>query len=245
MNNAVMNENKELPVICGVEITTDEYGRFNLNALHKASGLGADKAPNQWMRRSSAKSLINELAVNLQLGHEVIESKHGGDNNGTFAHELLAIEYAGWISPAFRLQVNQTFLDYRTGKLQKVQEPQQKLPMNYLEALEALVVAEKEKAIMKPKADVFDQIVEKKTLMNATQVANKLGHSAVKLNKVLMSLDVYNTNVKRGKCFKQWFIDKGYGEMKQTPEGFSQTLFTTAGEAWITQQYQKMNLFSL
>ncbi|MGT3291634.1 KilA-N domain-containing protein, partial [Yersinia enterocolitica] len=34
-----------------------------------------------------------------------------GVNQGTFAHELLAIEYAGWISPAFRLQVNQTFLD--------------------------------------------------------------------------------------------------------------------------------------
>lgn len=27
-----------LPVIAGVEITTDEHGRFNLNALHKASG---------------------------------------------------------------------------------------------------------------------------------------------------------------------------------------------------------------
>ncbi|HAX5210387.1 TPA: KilA-N domain-containing protein, partial [Escherichia coli] len=33
-----------------------------------------------------------------------------------FAHELLAVEYAGWISPVFRLHVNQTFIDYRTGK---------------------------------------------------------------------------------------------------------------------------------
>lgn len=36
---------------------------------------------------------------------------------GTFAHELLAISYAGWISPAFQLPVNQVFMDYRTGKL--------------------------------------------------------------------------------------------------------------------------------
>ncbi|ENZ1875423.1 hypothetical protein ACGGXQ_002104 [Salmonella enterica] len=29
---------ENLPVIAGVEITTDDAGRFNLNALHKASG---------------------------------------------------------------------------------------------------------------------------------------------------------------------------------------------------------------
>jgi len=38
--------------------------------------------------------------------------------SGTFAHELLAISYAGWISPAFHLKVNQVFIDYRTGALQ-------------------------------------------------------------------------------------------------------------------------------
>ena len=42
---------------------------------------------------------------------------------GTFAHELLAISYAGWISPAFQLKVNQVFLDYRTGKTGQYQVP--------------------------------------------------------------------------------------------------------------------------
>ena len=32
----------------------------------------------------------------------------------------MAIAYASWISPSFHLQVNQVFLDYRTGKLQPV-----------------------------------------------------------------------------------------------------------------------------
>ena len=40
-----------------------------------------------------------------------------GRNGGTFAHELVAVEYAGWISPRFRIKVNQTFIDYRTGQL--------------------------------------------------------------------------------------------------------------------------------
>lgn len=39
-----------LPVIAGVEITTDAEGRFNLNALHKASGLGSAKKPSNWLR---------------------------------------------------------------------------------------------------------------------------------------------------------------------------------------------------
>ncbi|OTA18172.1 hypothetical protein Xbed_03169 [Xenorhabdus beddingii] len=40
---------KALPVIAGVEITTDSEGRFNLNALHKASGAGESKKPSQWL----------------------------------------------------------------------------------------------------------------------------------------------------------------------------------------------------
>lgn len=115
--------NNSLPVICGVEITTDAEGRFNLNALHRASGKAEEKSPSQWLRRSTTKELIKELSVNSHLGYEVVNSVKGGKTPGTFAHELLAVEYAGWISPSYRLQVNQTFLDYRTGKLQPTFDP--------------------------------------------------------------------------------------------------------------------------
>ncbi len=114
-----MNGANQLPVIAGVEITTDAAGRFNLNALHRASQAGGHKSPTQWLRRGETNALIAELEsqdVNLHLAP--INKIHGGSAPGTFAHELLAVEYAGWISPAFRLQVNQTFIDYRTGKLE-------------------------------------------------------------------------------------------------------------------------------
>lgn len=109
-----------LPVVAGVEITTDEAGRFDLNALHNASGLGKNKAPNQWLRTDSAKDLLEclqEQTANLQLGHAVISVVQGGANPGTFAHELLAIAYASWISPRFQLEVNRVFLAYRRGEL--------------------------------------------------------------------------------------------------------------------------------
>lgn len=91
-------------------------------------------------------------------------------------------------------------------------------------------------ALAAPKVQFFDKVVKCGTLMTATQIAQKLGMSAIKLNKHLAELGIYAASVKRARVFKQWVIDKGYGELKQTEQGFSQPLFTTAGEAWIVER---------
>ncbi|HDO1336110.1 TPA: phage antirepressor KilAC domain-containing protein [Aeromonas veronii] len=126
-----------MPVIAGVDITTDEAGRFNLNALHQASSLGAEKAPSKWLRNKQAQELVAE--VEKQTGQICIVSIEGR-NGGTFAHELLAISYAGWISPAFQIQVNQAFLDYRTGKLAPVAQQ-----LTTIEILQIAMQAEQER----------------------------------------------------------------------------------------------------
>lgn len=105
----------------------------------------------------------------------------------------------------------------------------------------ALQYEEREKAqaalaLAAPKVQFFDKVVERSTLMTATQVGQKLGMSAMALNKHLDELDVYSKNIKRARVFKQWFVDKGYGELKQTELGHSQPLFTTSGEAWIIER---------
>lgn len=97
--------------------------------------------------------------------------------------------------------------------------------------------AKQELALAAPKVAYYEKIVVRDTLMTATQVAQKLGMSAVAMNKVLEELDVYSRNIKRARVFKQWFIDKGYGELKQTEQGYSQPLFTTAGEAWVVERF--------
>jgi hypothetical protein len=116
-----------LPVIAGVEIFVDSEGRYNLNALHKAYERDTGKKqptkrPVDWLRCKSAREFIEAVkenqGENSHLGFDVLKVVHGGANPGTFAHELIAVEYAGWISPKFRILVNQTFIDYRTGKLQ-------------------------------------------------------------------------------------------------------------------------------
>lgn len=134
------------------------------------------------------------------------------------------------LSPEFTAAVVDRWQD-----LEKANQPQ--VPSNYIEALEALIESEKQKAIMAPKAEVFDRIVDRTNLINATQVAQPIGMSAIKLNQHLADLNVYNRAVKRGKAFQQWFVDAGYGEMTQTEMGYPQALFTTAGQAWVVQKF--------
>lgn len=87
-----------------------------------------------------------------------------------------------------------------------------------------------------PKINHYDKVVERKNLLNATQVGEKLdGMSAIILNRHLTELGVYNKSVKRGKVFSTWFIQKGYGEMKQSEAGYDQPLFTQKGQAWVIE----------
>ncbi|MBD2782967.1 KilA-N domain-containing protein, partial [Xenorhabdus szentirmaii] len=83
--------------------------------LHKASGEGEEKAPNRWLRTKQAKELVAELEAkllksiqtpDLAFAQKVVDSAHGGTSPGTYAHELIAVSYAGWIRPDFQLDVN-------------------------------------------------------------------------------------------------------------------------------------------
>lgn len=110
------------------------------------------------------------------------------------------------------------------------------LPSNYIEALEALVESEKQKELMAPKAEFVDRLVDRDGLMNATQIGQHLGMSAKELNQKLDDMGVYNKSVKRSRVFQQWFIDKGYGKMKQSQDGYPQNLFTTHGQYFISSK---------
>ncbi|HHL2713081.1 TPA: phage antirepressor KilAC domain-containing protein [Yersinia enterocolitica] len=181
---AANNTASTVPVIAGVEITTDLGGRFNLNALHKASGLGSNKAPAQWLRTLAAQELVREV-TDMQICTSPLHSIKGGLYQGTFAHELLAVSYAGWISPAFQLQVNQTFLDYRTGKLQSA--PMALPSMKELALMVVKVEEEKELLTFKnqqlaqqvevatPKVEFHDKVVAAHGAISLANAAKILG----------------------------------------------------------------------
>ena len=101
---------------------------------------------------------------------------------------------------------------------------------------QAKQLAQEQLALAQPKVIHYDSVVDRKGLLNATQVGQKVGMSAVKLNRILDELKVYNQAVKRSRVFNSWFIQQGLGELKQTPEGRSQALFSIKGEAWVIER---------
>ena len=187
----VTNNSSSLPVIAGIEITTDADGRFNLNALHKASGLGKAKQPANWLRLDSTKELINELDQSSDLRTASVDTVVGSANPGTYAHELLAIAYASWISPSFHLQVNQVFLDYRTGKLQPVQQRDPMEVLNDPAAMRGILLSYTEKVLQleeevekaKPVVEAYERIADGDGSMCLTDAAKTLQIQVKKLTK--------------------------------------------------------------
>ena len=163
-------------------------------------------------------------------------------NNTQSTHFNLTIEQCTLVGMRESKGVRRSVLE----KLKQLEQPQIALP-NFNDPVAAArawadeVEAKQKLAITleqaKPKINHYDKVVARnQNLLNATQVAQKLGKSAYWLNPHLELLKVYNSNVKRGRAFAQWFMDKGLGVMKQTDNGFSQPLFTLTGEAWIIQK---------
>jgi phage regulator Rha-like protein len=133
------------------------------------------------------------------------------------------------LSPEFTAKIVK-----RWRELEKQQAPQ--IPQTYAEALQLAADQAKQLELAAPKVAFVDNLVERTNLLTATQVAQKHGKSAIWLNKILEKKKVYNRRVKRTRAFQQWFVDKGYGEMKKNEMGYDQPLFTNAGEVWINEQ---------
>lgn len=119
--------------------------------------------------------------------------------------------------------------------LEGLQQPKPQLPQTFAEALQLAADQAKQLELQAPKVAFVEKLVERDNLLTATQVAQKHGKSAIWLNKILDQHDVYNKNVKRSRVFRQRFIDKGFGKMKQNDSGHDQPLFTNAGEVWINE----------
>lgn len=109
-------------------------------------------------------------------------------------------------------------------------------PQTFAEALQLAADQAKRLELAAPKVNYYDKVVERDVLLNATQVGQKIGMSAVALNRHLDDLGVYNQSIKRGRAFRQSFVDAGHGIMRQTETGHAQPMITLSGEAWIIER---------
>ena len=108
----------------------------------------------------------------------------------------------------------------------------------WADEVEQKQIAQQKLAIAAPKVEVFDKVMSRDNLLNATQVAKQVGMSAIKMNRKLDEIGgVYNKCVKRGRAFCHGWILDGYGEMKIGDSGYTQALFTPKGSLRVVELF--------
>nr|WP_232370133.1 KilA-N domain-containing protein [Xenorhabdus lircayensis] len=98
--------------IGNIILIADAMGRFKLSTLRNASGESKSKRPADWLKTKYAQQWIEDLSNLSSLGQDVVTIHRSGTNLGIFAHEILAIEYAGYLSPEFQTQFKQVLEGY-------------------------------------------------------------------------------------------------------------------------------------
>ena len=150
---------------------------------------------------------------------------------------LMSVDMAKEVSMIQRSEKGKQARQYFIDCEKRLLSNQARVPQTFAEALQLAADQAKQLELARPKIEHYDRVVERKTLLNATQVASKIGMTAQRLNKALSAASVYDQRIKRSKTFSSWFVEKGLGEMKQTASGYPQALFTTKGEAWVVENF--------
>ena len=205
--------------------------------LHEFLGVGRDFTTWIKGRISKYDFIENEDFTVLNIAPQNGGASHGGQNKLDY---IISIDMAKELSMVENndkgKQARKYFIQCEK-KLKEVASSQKALPQDYLSALKALVQAEEEKALMKPKVEYYENTLRPDTykkLLTSTAIAKDLGMSAIKFNKILNNLDV----IYKGKD-KNWYLYANYED--KIPEyadyiinEYGQQLrFTEKGREWI------------
>lgn len=104
-------------------IRINSEGMYSLNDLHNvamASGKATDsQRPSRFLQSDSVKGFISYLESEAQIC--ALKTVRGG-KSGTYAVELVAMKYAGWIDPSYEVQVYQAVQALKRGEIDKAVE---------------------------------------------------------------------------------------------------------------------------
>lgn len=116
-------------VIRDIVISEDRAGFVNLTDIWHLAGAPSTKTTSNWRQLPTSHEFI--VAVAQNLGKSYVSGKNdansvlytrSGRGGGTFAHILVAIAYAEYLSPELAVDVKQTYVRVRTGDVTLVDE---------------------------------------------------------------------------------------------------------------------------
>lgn len=113
-----------LPELRGTRIAEDEHGNICLNDLWRLAGSPDHKRARDWHRGKRSTALEQALQARIvEISHKPSKdvenstyyTRGRGGGTLTFAHPVLALDYAEYLEPALGVEVREVFLRYRAN----------------------------------------------------------------------------------------------------------------------------------
>lgn len=234
----------------------DENGIVYINATQMAKPFG--KRVNDYLGLPNTKTLIEAIESTTRKSgssnYQAVITKACSPETGggTWMIEILALDFAQWLSVDFRLWCNDRIKELlTTGSTQLLSF---QVPTTFAEALRLAAdlqetndrlaiqngLQKKELQVSVPKVEYFDTVLQSTSTYCTDQIAKELDMTAISLNKKLAFLEV---QFKRG---MQWvlttkYLSKGYTKTKThthtgtdgLPKTTMNTVWTEAGRLFI------------
>lgn len=189
----------------GSPVTFQTGNGVMVNATEMAKNFG--KRATDWLNNQQTKDLISELTVTRKsVTADLVQVRQGGNNQGTWLHEDLALVFAQWLSPKFYIWCNDRIKELLTQGVATVSDDdaviahamevlQNRLAQKQRELdekkqrvmiLEGQTEAQqKQIGELAPKAEYTDTVLMSTTTYTMTEVAKKFGYSANTFSKKL------------------------------------------------------------
>jgi predicted ArsR family transcriptional regulator len=111
-------------ILRGVPVAEDSAGNVCLNDLWRLAGEPPNRRASEWHRSARAKELERAVVDRIMGDSHSTEKNHKisvyyatgrGKKQLTFAHPVLALDYAEFLEPAIGVEVRETFLRFRAN----------------------------------------------------------------------------------------------------------------------------------
>lgn len=244
----------------GSPITFQKGDSVMVNATEMAKPFG--KRCNDFLSTKQTNELINSLSAKTGISATgLVTVNQGGNNQGTWMHEDLALVFAQWLSPDFYLWCNdriKELLKYGMTATQPTLEQMINNPYLVISLATQLKSEREEKQRLEhqnalqeeqlrqaaPKVEYCNKVLSSKGYLTVNMIASCIGISDIKLNKLLCQ---WGIQYKESGVYYLYskYRDKGYTVHR--PHAYTDSLgniktrqhmyWTEAGKRFILELY--------